>query len=851
MKILGVGKGIGFGGILPFALSRLRGLQVWFDSKIGVESDSAIRFSGADKSLLETSSELSYPAVGTVISFWANFEDLREGDVVFKWGRISVKVVEGAYGPGSFALTLFEDGQNNDPISYPLSELNDDLQPDEWALYTIWAGPGGYITYINNFESSSSDQTQIIPHTGVLLLGNDASFEHGITGFVDSFFIFNIGNKHLVNDGLLALLWNAGSGATPDDFTEEQRTFWGGLHAYALSENNGGRFDAWGGLHLGTSSKQLLNNASFDQGGNFWTANEEWIFENGQAIPWSSAILFSNYKLIYFFDPSDADSLTIVDPEAATKLVSSWSNAATGSNAVTPLALTQSTSNDQPVWDGASKITFADTSDFLAFDPAAITQGGWLVVGTSLGTFSYRINANALTNVNLLGRVAFTSTPGDLYGMMLIPAESGQFVIDQARQRFINAGAVNGVVGTSVLSYWRDRSDIVEFGFVDTSGVTTFQNAWQSCSSLTSFPLLDVSSGTIFNGAWFACSGLTSFPILDFSAGTSFRDVWQNCSGLTTFPLVNVSNGTDFANCWNGCSSLTSFPQLDVSKGINFLFAFRSLSSLTSFPLLDVSSGTLFNSAWNGCSGLTSFPLLDVSSGTNFSSAWSNCTGLTSFPLLNVSSGTNFQFTWNTCSSLTSFPLLDVSSGSNFTGAWRNCPGLTSFPLLDVSSGTNFVEAWLSCSGLTSFPLLDVSSGTNFQSAWRTCSGLTSFPLLDVSSGTNFLSAWFNCPGLTSFPLLNVSSGTNFADAWRSCSNLTTFPANFFDGCAATNFTNAFNTTNLSEASIDGILVSIESNGTSNGTFNQTGGSAPSATGEAAINELRDRGWTVTVTGGY
>jgi hypothetical protein len=61
---------------------------------------------------------------------------------------------------------------------------------------------------------------------------------------------------------------------------------------------------------------------------------------------------FPTGLIYYFFDPSRSDLLTIVDPEAATKLVSSWSNAATGSNAVTPLALTQSTSNDQPVWDG-------------------------------------------------------------------------------------------------------------------------------------------------------------------------------------------------------------------------------------------------------------------------------------------------------------------------------------------------------------------------------------------------------------------------------------------------------------------------------------------------------------------
>lgn len=385
---------------------------------------------------------------------------------------------------------------------------------------------------------------------------------------------------------------------------------------------------------------------------------------------------------IYFFDSSAADSLTIVDPEAATQLVAGWENSATGSNALLPLELEQNTSNDQPVWDGVKKITFADTSDFMALEPP-ITQGGWLIVGTSVGTFTYRINANALTNVNLLGRVAQTSTPGDLYGMMLIPSTSDQFVIDQARQRFINAGAADGVVGTSVANYWRERTDILEFGFVDTSEVTSFLVSWFNCTSLTSFPILDVSSGT------------------------------------------------------------------------------------------------------------------------------------------------NFAFAWNSCSGLTSFPVLDVSSGTNFNNAWRNLTSLTSFPLLDVSSGTDFTSAWQSCTSLTSFPELDVSSGTNFNGAWRNCTSLTSFPLLDVSSGTNFL------------------------QSWRDCNSLTPFPPNFFDGCAATNFTDAFQNTALSQTSIDGILVSIESNGTANGTFNQSGGSAPSATGEEAIDELRDRGWTVTVTGGH
>lgn len=120
-----------------------------------------------------------------------------------------------------------------------------------------------------------------------------------------------------------------------------------------------------------------------------------------------------------------------------------------------------------------------------------------------------------------------------------------------------------------------------------------------------------------------------------------------------------------------------------------------------------------------------------------------------------------------------------------------------------------------------------------------------------MSSGTNFANTWRRCYDLTSFPAVNFSSGTTFAGAWQECTSLATFPANMFDTVTATNFTNAFLNTNLSQTSIDNILVSIETAGTSNGTFNQSGGSAPSATGEAAIDALRARGWTVVVTGGY
>jgi len=238
---------------------------------------------------------------------------------------------------------------------------------------------------------------------------------------------------------------------------------------------------------------------------------------------------------------------------------------------------------------------------------------------------------------------------------------------------------------------------------------------------------------------------------------------------------------------------------------------------------------------------------------TSFNNYWRNWSELASFPLIDTSSGTDFAFAWLGCSSLTSFPLIDTSSGTNFTRAWLGCSSLTSFPLIDTSSGTDFAFAWRDCSSLTSFPLIDTSSGTDFSVAWFGCSSLASFPLIDTSSGTNFTFAWYGCSSLASFPLIDTSSGTNFAFAWYGCSSLASFPANAFDNIIGGDFTDAFTNTALTQTSIDNILVSLVASGIAAGTrvFNQSGGSAPSSTGDAAIDTLRSRGWTVTVTGGY
>ncbi|KQI67054.1 hypothetical protein AN189_17685 [Loktanella sp. 3ANDIMAR09] len=151
---------------------------------------------------------------------------------------------------------------------------------------------------------------------------------------------------------------------------------------------------------------------------------------------------------------------------------------------------------------------------------------------------------------------------------------------------------------------------------------------------------------------------------------------------------------------------------------------------------------------------------------------------------------------------------------------------------------------------ITDFPSnADFSNAVDCRSAFRNFVG-TTFPSLAFPSmgpGGDL----FRGSNLTDVPLLSLPNLTTAARMYRDCTNLTNAPAGVYDDCPCTNWTDAFLNTNLTTTAIDNILVSINSNGTSGGTFVQSGGSAPSATGEAAITAMRSRGWTITVTGGF
>jgi hypothetical protein len=350
-----------------------------------------------------------------------------------------------------------------------------------------------------------------------------------------------------------------------------------------------------------------------------------------------------------------------------------------------------------------------------------------------------------------------------------------------------------------------------------------------------------------------------------YPAAGIYRTLITSADDGTNRDLKSLSfGGSSFANDlyriqqWGGVFKPTTMNQ--AFSGCTKL----DLETAARTNLPDTSAVTDWTSAFSGCNSITgTFPTFNTTAATNLSYTWYGCNGLTSaFPSITTSSVTNFNYAWSSCFRLTSFPALTTSAGTTFEGTWRSCSGLTSFPTLTTSSATNLAFAWQDCSGLTAFPTINTSSCQNFYGTWSGCSGLTAFPSLTTTAGTNFASAWGGCSGLTSFPSLNfagatglasdsINSATGFRGTWQGCTNLATFPTNRFTVNTCTRYLDAFTDCALTAASIENIIVSINSPALSNGNLSLQGGtnaakSTWTTAANNAYNALVSRGWTIT-----
>lgn len=202
----------------------------------------------------------------------------------------------------------------------------------------------------------------------------------------------------------------------------------------------------------------------------------------------------------------------------------------------------------------------------------------------------------------------------------------------------------------------------------------------------------------------------------------------------------------------------------------------------------------------------------------------------------------------------------DTSSVTSLRGAFFNSTGLTSvhgLDNLDVSNCETFRDMFRS----TKVTTLDVNS-------WNTssCKNLIGF------SGSNSFLSGISCANWNVTNVLTASEFLRFCTSlqtldignWNlsSCGEMTTFVdgctslssinvGNAFSNSPCTAYNHAFRNCTLNQKSVDDILISINTAGTSNGLLGIGGGTnaTPSATGKAATDALRARGWTVTLNG--
>jgi hypothetical protein len=322
----------------------------------------------------------------------------------------------------------------------------------------------------------------------------------------------------------------------------------------------------------------------------------------------------------YFYNPQDLSS----------GAVTTWNGRIVGSdNGDADKNATQSTSADQPTSDGY-KVTFADNTDH--FDIPSTTQAGWQVVGTSLGTFAYKVNANAVTELNLLGNLGSASyrKAGDLYGIILLPESATGREINEAKKLLTDRGASVSATG-AVTSAWRNRDDIVQFDGGDMSGVTYAYRSWKFCSSLTSFNT-PLPSATDVTEAWQGCSSLESFSSA-LPSVTSVSNAWQDCASLQSFstelPLV-----TNAYAAWYQCTSLQSF-STELPLAGRMRFSWYQCTSLTDFSAdvfanwnpSSIVSG-VFDQAWDGCTSLTAQSVENILTSIDASGKYATSTGL-------------------------------------------------------------------------------------------------------------------------------------------------------------------------------------------------------------------------------
>ncbi|MDD4436409.1 MAG: BspA family leucine-rich repeat surface protein [Tissierellia bacterium] len=437
----------------------------------------------------------------------------------------------------------------------------------------------------------------------------------------------------------------------------------------------------------------------------------------------------------------------------------------------------------------------------------------------------------------------------------------------------------------------------------DTGNVAEFTSFADGCSSLTTLDVSNWDTSKVTNFSYFArgCSNLESFNISNWRLDKSpnFNGFIADTPKLASIDMNNLTLGTKSSEVISGILNSGSLKTINANN-FNFIGDSVSISNIFSnnnhIEILNISGWNLSNIidanlAIVSCSTLKNVNASNWTFGNTYSRTVGNifdrCYGIDYLDLSGWDFGSSVKivgvFNYGSANNVNlsgwkfgdvkevriqsnSFDFapksLDISGWdtSKIENFSRVCYNIKAENIdisgWDTSNVINFESAFRQCNNVKNLDVSNwnTSNVTNFSYFATGCTSLTTLDVSnwDTSNVKSFDSFISYCSSLTTLDVSNwdTSKVTNFSYFAHGCGNLEhIYFVDIFANSPCINYKNAFTNTNLSQTSIDNILVSINNAGTSNGMFDRSGGSAPSSIGEAAITALRSRGWTVTISG--
>lgn len=349
----------------------------------------------------------------------------------------------------------------------------------------------------------------------------------------------------------------------------------------------------------------------------------------------------------------------------------------------------------------------------------------------------------------------------------------------------------------------------IDFGAVDTSGVTDMGWMFSGCSSLASLDLssFDTSKVTAAYGIFDGCSSLTEIALGSrFNVSVTFPSNSKTGRWVSSVDGVAYENDgipagvaatytpqktNAIKNSWNQCGSclwklddsgcLSIKPQHgdkgvlgngfgDYSSNPETYAWLRLRNQIKKVEIADgVSTGAIAHNLFNGCSNLTSINIevLDTSNAVDMSSMFRGCSSLMSLNLskFDTSKVESLDGMFADCKALKTLDLssFDTKNVSNIRGLFENCSSLRTVDVssFDTSNVNDMSNMFNGCSSLVSVDVsgFDTSSVTSAYGVFSGCSSLKRLDLssFDMSAAQYMFNFFYDCTSLQ-----EVKFGGNF-----------------------------------------------------------------------------------------